>query len=76
MNPPIDRENLRDALIAIAIGSAIALILNGCATTPAPAAPTAAQLAPVPAPAAAPAPRITGAMILAQFMSHRNEQRY
>jgi hypothetical protein len=29
MNPHIDRENLRDALIAIAIGSAIALILNG-----------------------------------------------
>src|SRR5713101_4217739 len=65
MNPLIDRENLRDALIAVAIGSAVALALNGCSTT-SPAAPTAAQLTPEPASAPAPAPRITGAMILAQ----------
>jgi hypothetical protein len=67
VNPLIDRENLRDALIGIAIGSAIALIRNVCAPTPAPATPTAAQLAPVAAPTAAPAPRITSQMILAQF---------
>jgi type IV secretion system protein TrbG len=66
MNPPINSENLRDALIAVAIGSTIALALNGCATTPPAAAPTAAQLAADPAPTPAPAPRITGAMILAR----------
>src|SRR5713101_7325710 len=66
MNSPINSENLRDALIAVAIGSAIALALNGCATTPQPESPTAAQLAAEPAPTPAPAPRITGAMILAQ----------
>jgi P-type conjugative transfer protein TrbG len=66
MNPPINRENLRDALITVALGSAMALALNGCAATPPPAAPTAAQLAPVPAPTPAPEPRITGATILAE----------
>jgi type IV secretory pathway VirB9-like protein len=34
MNPPINRENLRDALIAAAIGGAIALAVDGCATQP------------------------------------------
>src|SRR5215471_17136704 len=36
MNPPINRENLRDTLIAIAIGSAAALCVNGCAAQPPP----------------------------------------
>lgn len=61
----IERDNLRDALIAVEIGGAVTLVLNGCTTTP-PAAPTTAQLAPTPAPTPAPAPHITGAMILAQ----------
>jgi len=65
MTVPINHENLRDALIAVAIGSAVALALNGCSTTP-PAAPTAAQLSPEPASTPALTPRITGAMILAQ----------
>jgi type IV secretory pathway VirB9-like protein len=36
MNPPINRENLREALIAVAIGSAVALCVNGCAAQPPP----------------------------------------
>ena len=32
MTPPINQENLRGALIAVVIGGAIALDLNGCAT--------------------------------------------
>ena len=61
----IERDNLRDALIAAALGGAVALWLNGCATIP-PATPTAAQLAPAPAPTPAAPPRVTGAMILAE----------
>jgi type IV secretion system protein VirB9 len=60
----INRENLRDALIAITIGGLVAWTLNGCAIQPPPPAPTVAQLAPEPA--HKPAPRITGAMILAE----------
>ena len=60
----INRENLRDALIATTIGGLVAWTLNGCATQQAPAAPTVTQLAPEPT--LKPAPRITGAMILAQ----------
>jgi len=64
---PINRENLRDAAIAIAIGLVLAWALSACATAPQPPpSPTAAQLAPAPQPTAAPAPRITGATILAE----------
>jgi type IV secretion system protein VirB9 len=60
----MNRENLRGALIAAAIGLAV-WGLSGCAEThQPPPTPTVAQLAPEPAPT--PAPRITGAMILAQ----------
>jgi type IV secretion system protein TrbG len=62
---PIERNNMRDALIGIAVGLGIAWVLSGCTVQQQPPpAPTAAQLAPEPAPA--PAPRITGAMILAE----------
>ena len=53
---------IRNALI----GGGIALLLNGCAATPPPPAPTAAQLAPLAVSTPAPAPRITGAIILAE----------
>ena len=36
MTPPINRENLRDALIAAPVGVAIALYLNGCSAQPPP----------------------------------------
>ena len=50
---------------SVFIGLALACVLGGCAAVPPPPTPTAAQLAP--APVATPAaPRITGAMILAQ----------
>jgi type IV secretion system protein TrbG len=60
----INADNLRDALIAVTIGGLAAWALSGCATQPLPPTPTVAQLAPEPPPK--PAPRITGAMILAQ----------
>jgi hypothetical protein len=60
----MNRENLRDALMATAIGLA-AWAQSGCAEThQPPPSPTVAQLAPEPAPT--PAPRITGAIILAE----------
>jgi hypothetical protein len=43
----INRENLRDALIAVAIG-VTAYSLSGCAARQPPPVPTAAQLAPEP----------------------------
>lgn len=70
MNPPIDRENLRDALIAIVIGSAIALILNGAQPLLhlRPGGPARAH-------SSSGAHTSPSAMIVAQFVSHRNEQR-
>ena len=64
---PVDRENLRDALIAVAVGIALAWLLSSCAAQPQPPPiPIAAQLTHVAAPAPTPAPKVTGAMILAQ----------
>jgi len=62
---PLERSNLRDALIGVAAGLAIAWALSGCSSHQPPSAPTVSQLAPEPAPTAAPAPRITGALVLA-----------
>jgi hypothetical protein len=45
----INRDNLRDALIAAAIGSAITLYLNACASQP-PPPPVVAQATPTPTP--------------------------
>jgi Flp pilus assembly protein TadD len=39
---PVDRENLRDALIAAAVGLTLAWLLSGCAGQPQPALTTAA----------------------------------
>jgi hypothetical protein len=54
---PVNRDNLRDALIAVAVGATLAWLLSGCAgqrlTQVATLAPTLA-------------PKVTGAMILAQ----------
>lgn len=48
---PIDRENLRDALIAVTVGIALAWLLSGCAGQPQPPpATTAAQLTQVATP--------------------------
>jgi type IV secretory pathway VirB9-like protein len=46
VTPPIIRENLRDTLIAVTIGGAIALYLNGCATQAPP--PPVIKVAPPP----------------------------
>jgi hypothetical protein len=50
MNPPIDRENLRDALIALAVatglGWVVATFRGYAADTPPPLVTTAAQLVP------------------------------
>jgi type IV secretory pathway VirB9-like protein len=63
----VHRNNLRDALIAITVGVALAWLLSSCAAQPQPPpTPTAAQLAQVAASAPTPAPKVTGAMILAQ----------
>ena len=60
---PVNRDNLRDALIAVAVGATLAWLLSGCAAQPQPPPTlTAAQLTQV----ATPAPKVTGAMILAQ----------
>ncbi len=60
---PVNRDNLRDALIAVALGCTLAWLLSSCALQPQPPpTTTAAQLTQV----AAPAPKVTGAMILAQ----------
>jgi Flp pilus assembly protein TadD len=60
---PVNRDNLRDALIAIAVGATLAWLLSGCAGQPQPPPiPTTTQLTQV----ATPAPTVTGAMILAQ----------
>ncbi len=62
---PINRNNCRDALIGVVAGAALAWLLSGCAPMQEPPpSPTAAQLAPEPKPT--PAPRVTGAMILAR----------
>jgi hypothetical protein len=61
---PINRENLRDALIAVTVGIALAWLLSGWAGQPQPPpATTAAELNQ----AATPAPKVTGARILAQL---------
>jgi hypothetical protein len=58
---PVNRDNLRDALIAV--GITLAWLLSSCAGQPQPRPSTAAaQLTQV----ATPAPTVTGAMILAQ----------
>jgi hypothetical protein len=63
MTIPVNRDNLRDALIAVAVGVALAWLLSSCARQPQPRPSTiAAQLTQV----AAPAPTVIGAMILAQ----------
>jgi Flp pilus assembly protein TadD len=63
MTIPVNRDNLRDALIAVAVGATLAWLLSGCAGQPQPPLTTAAaQLTQV----ATPAPTVTGAMILAQ----------
>ena len=60
---PVNRDNLRDALIAVAVGLTLAWLLSSCAAQPQPPLTmTAAQLTQV----ATPAPKVTGAMILAQ----------
>jgi hypothetical protein len=60
---PVNRDNLRDALIAVAVGIALTWLLSSCAGQPQPPlALTAAQLTQV----ATLAPTVTGAMILAQ----------
>jgi hypothetical protein len=46
MNPPINRENLRDALIAVAICGLLAFAFNDCATVPPPKQQQAAMAAP------------------------------
>jgi type IV secretion system protein TrbG len=61
----IEKDPRREAAIAAVLGGAIALALTGC-TTVQPPAPTPAQLAPVAVATPTPAPRITGAMILAE----------
>jgi hypothetical protein len=49
---PVDRDNLRDALIAAAVGLTLAWLLSSCAALPQPPpTPTAAQLTQVTAPA-------------------------
>jgi hypothetical protein len=49
---PVNRDNLRDALIAVAVGCALAWLLSSCAAQPQPPSiPTAAQLTQVAAPA-------------------------
>ena len=64
---PVNRENLRDALIAVAVGLTLAWLLSSCARqSQPPPIPTAAQLTHVAAPAPTPVPKVTGAMILAQ----------
>jgi hypothetical protein len=63
MTIPVNRDNLRDALIAVAVGCALAWLLSSCAAPPQPPPTmTAAQLTQV----ATPAPTVTGAMTLAQ----------
>jgi Flp pilus assembly protein TadD len=60
---PVNRDNLRDALIAVAVGATLAWLLSGCAGQPQPPPiSTTTQLTQV----ATPAPTVTGAMILAQ----------
>jgi Flp pilus assembly protein TadD len=60
---PVNRENLRDALIAATVGIALAWLLSGCAGQPQPPpTTTAAELTQV----ATPAPKVTGVRILAQ----------
>jgi Flp pilus assembly protein TadD len=61
---PVNRDNLRDALIAVAVGAALAWLLSGCAAQPQPppTMTTAAQLTQV----TISAPKVTGAMILTQ----------
>jgi hypothetical protein len=67
MTIPVNRDNLREALIAVAVGVALAWLLSSCAAQPQPPPiPTAAQLTQAAAPAPTPAPTVTGAMILAQ----------
>jgi hypothetical protein len=64
---PVNRDNLRDALIAVAVGATLAWLLSGCAAQPQPPPiPTAAQLTQVATLASTPAPKVTGAIILAQ----------
>ena len=62
---PVNRENLRDALIAVTVGIALAWLLSsGWARQPQPPpTTTAAELNQ----AATPAPKVTGARILAQL---------
>jgi hypothetical protein len=63
----LDRSNLHDALIGIAIGCALAWLLSSCAAQPQPPpTPTAAPLAQAATSTPAPVPKVTGAMILAQ----------
>jgi hypothetical protein len=60
---PVNRDNLRDALIAVAVGATLAWLLSGCAGQPQPPPiPTTNQLSQV----ATPAPKVTGAIILVQ----------
>lgn len=50
MNPPINRENLRDVLIALAVATGLVWVVaafEGCAANPPPRlGPVAAQLVP------------------------------
>jgi type IV secretory pathway VirB9-like protein len=46
----INRDNLRDALIAAAIGSSITFYLSACASQPPPPAPVVVQATPTPTP--------------------------
>jgi hypothetical protein len=46
MNPPINRENLRDALIAVAICGVLAFAFNDCATVRPPKQQQPAMAAP------------------------------
>jgi hypothetical protein len=49
---PVDRDNLRDALIAAAVGLTLAWLLSSCAAQPQlPPLPTATQLTQVTTPA-------------------------
>jgi Flp pilus assembly protein TadD len=49
---PVNRDNLRDALIAVAVGATLAWLLSGCAGQPQPPlTTTAAQLTQVATPA-------------------------
>jgi type IV secretory pathway VirB9-like protein len=63
----LDRGNIRDALIDIAVGLTLVWALSGCAVqSETPPIPTPAQLAPMPEAMAPAAPKVTGATVLAE----------